>query len=128
MESHNGLLGPKPTKERYLMIKGLTKAETKKLLLNSKESLAHHGGLDHKPVVKYFYMSATWLITEMDEDGVCFGLCDLGQGFPELGYVLAEELNSLKGFGGVQKDRYFTPGEKISKYCELARQAGRINA
>ena len=32
---------------------------------------------------------ATWLLTEIDPDDHdhAFGLCDLGQGFPELGYV-----------------------------------------
>tara|TARA_R110002012_G_scaffold196035_1_gene364314 strand:- start:2733 stop:3065 length:333 start_codon:yes stop_codon:yes gene_type:complete len=110
------------------MLKGLTKAETQKLLLNSKESLAHEGGLDHKPVVKYFYMQATWLISEMDDDGTCFGLCDLGHGFPELGYVLAQELNGLKQWGGVQKDRYFKADKMISEYAADARSEGYINA
>ena len=110
------------------MLKGLTKAETQKLLLNSKESLAHEGGLDHKPVVKYFYMQATWVITEMDEDGVCFGLCDLGHGFPELGPVHAQELNGLKKWGGIQKDRYFKSEKSISEYASQARDAGYINA
>jgi hypothetical protein len=109
------------------MIKGLTKKETQKLLLNSKESTAHEGGLDHRPVVKYFYMQATWLISEMDQTGMCFGLCDLGHGFPEIGYVDSVELNSLTSFGGLQKDKHFKAEELLSHYAQKARQERRIN-
>ncbi|EHM53476.1 DUF2958 domain-containing protein, partial [Cardiobacterium valvarum] len=28
-----------------------------------------------------------WLLSEIDDDDIAFGLCDLGMGFPELGYV-----------------------------------------
>src|ERR1700716_907693 len=36
---------------------------------------------------------ATWLLTEYyPEDGRFFGLCDLGMGSPELGYVNSEEI------------------------------------
>jgi hypothetical protein len=40
---------------------------------------------DHIPVVKWFtpWARATWIITEMEPDGRCFGLCDLGLGSPE---------------------------------------------
>jgi len=110
-----------------MMLKGLTEKERKKLLLNWKESQAHEGGLDHQPVVKYFYMQATWLITEMSENGEGFGLCDLGHQCPELGYIYARELQSLKRFGGIQKDRYFTPDQPISVYAQMAREAGYIN-
>ena len=110
------------------MIKKLTKAEERKLLRNSKENQAHEGGLNHFPVVKYFYMQATWLITEMDQDGICFGLCDLGHGTPELGYVRAADLNGLSKFGGVQKDRYFEAKYRISDYARKARAEGFINA
>jgi Protein of unknown function (DUF2958) len=39
--------------------------------------------LDFKPVVKLFTPDAqcTWLLTELD-DGLLFGLCDLGKGEP----------------------------------------------
>ncbi len=48
---------------------------------------------DHIPVAKLFDPCgrATWIITEMMEDGdTMFGLCDLG--FPELGYVSLTEI------------------------------------
>ncbi len=47
---------------------------------------------DHFPVVKLFTpdAAATWLISEADPDDPdrLFGLCDLGLGYPELGYAL----------------------------------------
>lgn len=57
---------------------------------------------DHKPVVKLFvpWGAGTWLLSEIDEDGDrAFGLCDLGFGEPELGYVSLSELRSIRGPG-----------------------------
>lgn len=51
-----------------------------------------------RPAVKLFdaYGSAFWVIWEYDaEQKLGFGLCDLGMGFPELGYVSIEELEGL---------------------------------
>jgi hypothetical protein len=40
---------------------------------------------------------ATWVLVEYDPDtGDCFGLCDLGMGFPELGYVNLAELETVR--------------------------------
>ena len=55
------------------------------LLANGREP-----NRDHIPVVKLFNPMgpATWLLCELDADGdTLFGLCDLGVGEPELGYV-----------------------------------------
>ena len=48
---------------------------------------------DHVPVVKLFSPvgAATWLLTTVDEDDQAFGLCDLGMGCPEVGYVDLKE-------------------------------------
>ena len=87
---------------------------------------------DHAPVVKYFDPAgaATWLITEMSpkDNDILFGLCDLGMGFPELGYVSLGELESVKGrFGlGLERDLHFEARYLLSVYAEAARQAGRI--
>ena len=68
---------------------------------------------EHKPVVKLFNPAgaATWLITEMDSENndILFGLCDLGMGFPELGYVSLKELESVKVFAGlgIERDIHF---------------------
>ena len=49
--------------------------------------------------------AATWLLTELDEDGdQAFGLCDLGFGCPELGYVSLTEMRAVQ----VRGDRHRT--------------------
>jgi len=100
----------------------------KKLLANG----AAERETEHLPVVKFFDPTgaATWLITEMmpAEPDILFGLCDLGMGCPELGYVSLAELQSVKGrFGlGIERDLYFAPRYPLSVYAEAARRAGRI--
>ena len=87
---------------------------------------------DHRPVVKFFDPTgaATWLITEMspDDSDLLFGLCDLGMGFPELGYVSLRELQSVKGrFGlGIERDLHFEARYPLSIYATAARQGGRV--
>lgn len=87
---------------------------------------------DHRPVVKFFDPTgaATWFITEMspDDNDILFGLCDLGLGFPELGYVSLRELESVKGrFGlGIERDIHFEARYPLSIYAEAARQSGSI--
>jgi hypothetical protein len=89
-----------------------------------------HG--DHAPVVKLFDPTgaATWLITEMcpEDTDILFGLCDLGMGCPELGYVSLGELESVTGrFGlGIERDLYFEARHPLSVYAEAARQSGSI--
>jgi hypothetical protein len=83
--------------------------------------------VDHVPVVKLFYPAGahTWLITEMKPDNpdILFGLCDLGMGFPELGYVSLSELEAIRGaFGlGIERDLHFTARYPLSVYAEAAR-------
>jgi len=87
---------------------------------------------DHVPVVKFFDPTGagTWLITEMmpDEPDILFGLCDLGLGCPELGYVSLSELQSVKGrLGlGIERDLYFRPRFPLSVYARAAEIAGSI--
>ena len=75
---------------------------------------------------------ATWLISEADPDDPdrLFGLCDLGCGFPELGYVSLAELSALKGPRGLPLERhtYFIGGKPLSAYASEARANGRIVA
>src|SRR5450755_4554581 len=78
-------------------MKLLTTSLREKLLANGRANRdadglpREHGYIDHKPVVKLFTPdgAATWLLTEIDPDDPdrAFGLCDLGFGCPELGYV-----------------------------------------
>lgn len=60
------------------------------------------------PAVKLFtpWANATWILWEYDpEQQTGFGLCDLGLGFPEMGYVSLEEVAELTGPGGIGVER-----------------------
>ena len=92
------------------------------------------GTPDFYPVVKLFTpdAGATWLLSELEPDDPdrAFGLCDLGLGMPELGYVSIAELESVRGKLGlpVERDLWFRPEKTISAYAEEARACGRIKA
>jgi hypothetical protein len=98
-----------------------TKKQISQLLKNGANS-----GNDHKPVVKLFTPDAncTWLITEIDPDqpDLAFGLCDLGMGFPELGYISLTEIKALRGYLGlpVERDQSFEGKYPISVYARAA--------
>ena len=60
--------------------------------------------------VKFFGGTCTWHLTEYDpEDELAFGLCDLGMGYPELGYVSLAEIRELKFPRAIERDLYYTP-------------------
>jgi len=87
----------------------------------------------HKPVVKLFGgSSCTWLLTSLDHESMnAFGLCDLGHGTPELGYINLYELFAVKfaPFGlGVERDRHFKADRDIMAYWKEARNLGYIKA
>jgi hypothetical protein len=114
----------------------ITKALTEQLLANGRAQRAaidkDEGAIDFKPVVKLFTPDAqcTWLLTELDSDDLAFGLCDLGMGEPELGYVSLIELQSVRGKLGlpVERDLHFEADKSISAYAEEARQLRRTVA
>lgn len=89
---------------------------------------------DGQPLVKLFCPdgAATWLISEVDPDDPdrLFGLCDLGLGFPELGYVSLTEISAIRGRLGlpVKRDLHFVGDKPLSAYAEEARKHGRIVA
>lgn len=91
---------------------------------------------DHVPVLKIFnpYGGATWLFTEIDEDGDrLFGLCDLGSGFPELGYASRRELEDIRIVRGgyrlpLERDAWFKADKTLSEYAAEARTKGRLVA
>jgi len=103
------------------------------LLANGRESL-ENPDFDPAPVVKLFTpdAGATWLISELDPDDPegdrAFGLCDLGLGMPELGWVSLQELATVRGRLGlpVERDLYFRAEKRLSAYARDARLAGRI--
>jgi DUF2958 family protein len=107
--------------------KFFTTAQWQKLLKN--------GPLDARqicPVVKLFTpdASATWLLASVspEEPELAFGLCDLGVGFPELGYVSLDELASLRGQLGlpVERDRHCVLDQTLQTYTDRADVLRRI--
>jgi hypothetical protein len=103
-------------------------------LRSNAQYAIHHARFDPFPVVKLFTpdAGATWLLTEvdLDDEDRCFGLCDLGLGFPELGYVSLRELQSARGGLGlsVERDLHFVATKTLSAYAKEARLAERIVA
>lgn len=91
-----------------------------------------HPDADHPPVVKLFTPdgAATWLLSESDvnDPDRLFGLCDLGFGCPELGFVSLTELIALRGNLGlpVERDQAFVADRPLSAYSEETRIARRI--
>lgn len=111
----------------------ITDAQRALLLANGRRSLALED-FDPPPVVKLFTpdASATWLLTEIDpeDEDRAFGLCDLGLGWPELGWASLPEIQALRGPLGlpVERDLYFRAGKPLSAYVREAHLAGRILA
>ena len=93
-------------------MKLLTKTLQKQLpALYSQESVKD-------PLVRAHFFNPSgqgdWWITEGSVEGddyIMFGLCDLGMGFPELGYVSMSELQQVRvpPFGlGIERDKFWT--------------------
>ncbi len=110
----------------------LITSEQRTKLLENGAATARGEEHDPVPVVKLFTpdANATWLLSELDhaDPDRAFGLCDLGLGFPELGYVSLRELEALRGPLGlaVERDRYFIADRPLSCYADDARGAGAI--
>ena len=121
-------------------MKILTKAIEAKLIknrnINNQTNVQLDGDadeIDFKPVVKLFGGGAcTWLLTELDPgSNMAFGLCDLGFGTPELGYVSMDELMALRfqPFGlPIERDLHFKADKTLTEYADEARTQGRIAA
>lgn len=103
------------------------------LLANGSKS-RETDAFDPRPLVKLFTpdAGATWLLTELDPDDpdLAFGLCDLGLGSPELGYVRLSELATVRGRLGlpVERDLHFRADKSLGDYADEARRHGRITA
>ena len=111
----------------------ITAAQRAALLDNGARS-ALGQDIDPPPVVKLFTpdAGATWLLTELDpaDPDRAFGLCDLGLGCPELGWVSLAEIASVRGRLGlaVERDLHFVADRPLSAYAEAAQFKGRITA
>lgn len=114
----------------------LTQSIRKKLLANGRlrkqRAATGQSELDFIPVVKFFTPSgsACWLLTEIDPDhqDSAFGLCDLGVGFPELGYVSLQELEQVAANSplSIERDLYFKAEHGLSVYARAASRASMI--
>lgn len=100
-----------------------------KMIENAWDVLKGRGS-DHPPIIKLFSIAgnATWLLSELSpfEPTIAYGLCDLGMGFPELGYVSLEELESIQHpslpIPLIVQDEHFDAEYLMSIYAEAARQ------
>jgi hypothetical protein len=103
-------------------------------MANGRWNKANDQAHDFRPVVKLFtpWANATWLLTELDpnEPDIAFGLCDLGQGTPELGYVRMSEFAAVRGPAGlkIERDTTFRANRTLKSYANEARAVGRIRA
>ena len=124
--------GVRETKELHMTL--FTKTQLEQLIANCQAQIvrmdAGDPDIDFKPVVKLFTPDAqcTWLLTELGLDDIAFGLCDLGLGSPEIGFVCMREIRELRGPLGlpVERDLHFDANKTLSAYAEEARAHGRI--
>ena len=96
-----------------------------RMRLNAKQR--HQKGYDPMPVVRLYvpYTCCQWLLTEIDEElNIAFGLCDLGMGFPELGYVSLFEIAEVTPH--VRCDPHFVAVAPLSVYSREAHNAQGI--
>ena len=114
------------------MPRPLIRARERTKLLCNGLLIASGVDCDLPPAVKLFTPdgACTWLLVEVDptDPDRAWGLCDLGLGYPELGYVSLSELASIRGRLGlpVEQDRHFKAERPLSFYVGEARAAGRI--
>ena len=98
------------------------------LVANGRAREARDGGFDPSPVVKLYIpgAGAIWLLSEISpyDPDLAFGLCDLGMGFPELGYVSLGELEEVREHFNmpVERDLSFRADKPLSAYLQAARE------
>ncbi|SAI46864.1 transposon [Bordetella ansorpii] len=108
-----------------------TDAEHTALQANGQQSRQCHN-FDPMPVVKLFTPDAngTWLLSEIDPDDPdrAYGLCDVGIGMPELGWVSLQELAEVRGpmRMPIARDMHFRARKTLNAYARDARLAGGI--
>jgi len=111
----------------------ITKEIDRKLRANYTANQASGDGGDTVPAMKLFFPwgAFTWLITERDTDNpdLLYGLCDLGMGSPEIGWISLSELQGIRKMGlGLERDCWFRTTKTLGEYADAARAAGRITA
>ena len=131
-------LNPAATAANATPYGDVTRADVENLLgatrlaaLRENSKHCHKQGHDPQPVAHLYLPGSNhqWLLTELHtHDDVAFGLCDLGAGFPELGYVdLREVLAATASVNAeLRCNLAFRPVAPLSEYAEQARRAQRI--
>jgi hypothetical protein len=116
-------------------MKLITDTQHAELIANARAVLtAHAAGVefDPKPVVKLFSRDGfyRWLLSEMDPGGsdLAYGLCDIGEGRPFLGYVNLSDLEKPQDKLAlrVELDRRFIADKPMSFYIHIADTRGLI--
>ncbi len=102
-------------------------------MVHNAQEVQNQLAKDHAPVVKLHsrYGKAIWLLSELDPvNNIAFGLCDLGQGNPELSYVSLSDLASIKHarlkVPMVEADLVFDGKYAMSVYLKAAKEAKRV--
>ena len=87
-------------------------------------------GSEEQPVVRLFtpLSRGVWLLSQIDANDLdkAFGLCDNGDGHPELAHVSLKDLFSRFGHMSVRWDASFQANQPLSAYAAKARSAGCI--
>ena len=102
--------------------------------MSSRRSTARTGNDDIEPIVKLFTPDAgcKWLLVSLDPDEPdrAYGLCDLGLGCAELGFVSIGEIKAIRGSVGLppERDLYFEAEGTLGWYADRARVSGSIHA
>lgn len=104
----------------------------REIMIHNAQEVQNQLAKDHEPVVKLYskYGKVVWLLSELDSaNDIAFGVCDLGQGKPELSYVSITDLERLKHarfkVPMVEIDPNFDATYPLSVYWEAAKVAGR---
>lgn len=122
------------TKPRISVLTNKDRERLEKNGQEQREAAERGDDLDLAPVVKIFTPDGqcTWLLTEIypDNPNLAFGLCDLGQGCPELGDIDLAALEKSHGPLGlpVERDDHFKPNGTLTRYAEDAYREGCIVA
>ena len=113
----------------------ITETQYAELLANGRAARdAARAGLDFDPipVVKLFtpHWYARWLLAEIDPEYPqrAYGLCDTGDGRPELGFVSHREIEGPHGEYKlrVERDLHFVADKPLSVYADVAYTRGLI--
>lgn len=103
-------------------------ADVRALLAANRQQMKN--GSEERPAVRLFtpLSRGVWLLSQIDANDLdkAFGLCDNGDGHPELAHVSLKDLFSRFGHMSVRWDASFQANQPLSAYAAKARSAGCI--